>query len=66
MFYRYKRLLLVIVFLALLLGIFQFSGLRNNFTQAYLHTQFFENAFTGLIIFIVLFALGNLIQIIGK
>ena len=65
MFHRYKRLLLVIAFLALLLGLFQLSGLRDNFTQAFLHKQFIENAFTGLMVFIVLFALGNLIQIPG-
>ncbi len=61
----YKRLLLVIAFLALLLAVFQFSGLRDNFNLSFLHQQFINNAFTGLLIFIVLFALGNLIQIPG-
>lgn len=65
MFNRYKRLFLVIAFLALLLAVFQFSGLRDNFTLAFLHQRFIENAFTGLMVFIVLFALGNLIQIPG-
>ncbi|MEO5660464.1 MAG: VTT domain-containing protein, partial [Polaromonas sp.] len=65
MFSRYKRLLLVFAFLALLWGIFQFSGLRDNFNLAFLHRQFVDNAFTGLLVFIVLFALGNLIQIPG-
>lgn len=65
MFHRYKRLLFVIAFLALLLGIFQLSGLRDNFNLAFLHQQFVDNAFTGLLVFIALFALGNLIQIPG-
>jgi uncharacterized membrane protein YdjX (TVP38/TMEM64 family) len=65
MFYRYRRLLLVLAFLVTLLAIFQFSGLRDNFTLAYLHQQFIQNTATGLLVFIVLFALGNLIQIPG-
>lgn len=65
MLYRYKRLLLVIAFLALLLAIFQFSGLRGNFTLAFLHQKLIDNAFTGTLIFIALFAMGNLIQIPG-
>lgn len=65
MFYRYKRLLLVITFLTSLLGIFQFSGLRDHFNLAFLHQQFVDNAVTGLLAFIALFALGNLIQIPG-
>lgn len=63
--YRYKRLILVIAFLALLLAVFHFSGLRGNFNYAFLHQKFIENTFTGLLIFIALFALGNLIQIPG-
>ena len=62
---RYKRLLLVIAFLTLLLAIFHFSGLRGNFSLAFLHQKFIENEFTGLLIFIALFAMGNLIQIPG-
>jgi uncharacterized membrane protein YdjX (TVP38/TMEM64 family) len=62
---RFKRLFLVIAFLALLLAVFHFSGLRNNFSLAFLHQQFIENEFTGLLIFVVLFAMGNLIQIPG-
>lgn len=65
MFKRYKRLFLVIAFLVLLLAVFQFSGLRDNFNLAFLHQKFIDNAFTGLLIFIALFALGNLIQIPG-
>ncbi len=63
--YRYKRLLAVLAFLGLLLAVFQFSGLRDNFSLAFLHQKFLDNEITGLLIFVALFALGNLIQIPG-
>jgi uncharacterized membrane protein YdjX (TVP38/TMEM64 family) len=62
---RYKRLLLVIAFLALLLAVFQFSGLRGNFNHAFIHQKFLDNQLSGLLIFIALFSIGNLIQIPG-
>jgi uncharacterized membrane protein YdjX (TVP38/TMEM64 family) len=62
---RYKRLFLVIAFLALLLIGFQWSGLRDNFNLAFLHQKFIQNTFSGMLIFIALFAIGNLIQIPG-
>lgn len=63
--FRYKRLLAVIAFLGLLLVVFQVSGLRDNFSLIFLQKKFLDNEATGLLIFIVLFALGNLIQIPG-
>ncbi len=63
--YRYKRLFAVAAFLGLLLAVFQFSGLRENFSLVFLHQKFLDNEASGLIIFIVLFALGNLIQVPG-
>jgi uncharacterized membrane protein YdjX (TVP38/TMEM64 family) len=63
--FRYKRLLAVIAFLGLLLVVFQISGLRDNFSLVFLQKRFLDNEATGLLIFIVLFALGNLIQIPG-
>ena len=63
--FRYKRLLAVIAFLGLLLVVFQVSGLRDNFSLVFLQKRFLDNEATGLLIFIVLFALGNLIQIPG-
>jgi uncharacterized membrane protein YdjX (TVP38/TMEM64 family) len=62
---RYKRLLAVIAFLGLLLVVFQVSGLRDNFSLVFLQKRFLDNEATGLLIFIVLFALGNLIQLPG-
>jgi uncharacterized membrane protein YdjX (TVP38/TMEM64 family) len=63
--HRYKRLFAVLAFLGLLLAVFQLSGLRDNFSLAFLHQKFLDNEASGLLIFIALFALGNLIQIPG-
>lgn len=62
---RYSQALSVLAFLALLLLIFQLSGLRGNFTLAFLQQQILANKATGLLTFILLFSLGNLIQIPG-
>lgn len=62
---HYKRLLIVVLFLASLLAVFQFTGLREQFNLTFLHQQFFHNQVTGLLIFILMFCLGNLIQIPG-
>ncbi|MFJ2989183.1 TVP38/TMEM64 family protein [Collimonas sp. NPDC087041] len=61
----YKRLLIVVLFLAALLALFQFSGLRQHFNLAFLHQQIVDNKFSGLLIFVLLFCLGNMIQIPG-
>ncbi|MHB1187671.1 TVP38/TMEM64 family protein [Thiobacillus sp.] len=61
----YKRLFTVFLFLVLLLAIFELSGLRSHFNLAYLHQQLVDNPITGLIVFILIFALGNLVQIPG-
>jgi uncharacterized membrane protein YdjX (TVP38/TMEM64 family) len=63
--HRYKRLFSVLAFLGLLLAVFQLSGLRDNFSLAFLHQKFLDHEASGLLIFIALFALGNLIQIPG-
>jgi uncharacterized membrane protein YdjX (TVP38/TMEM64 family) len=60
-----KKILAVCVFLMLLLIIFQVSGLREHFDLHFLQQKINENKITGLIIFIFLFSLGNLIQIPG-
>lgn len=63
--HRYQRLLVVFLFLALLLTVFELSGLRNHFNLVFLQHQIQENKMSGLLIFILVFALGNLIQIPG-
>ncbi len=62
---RYQRLFAVIVFLGVLLAIFQLSGLRGGVSLAFLHQKIVENEISGLLIFVMLFSLGNLIQIPG-
>jgi uncharacterized membrane protein YdjX (TVP38/TMEM64 family) len=61
----YKRLFSVLLFLILLLAVFELSGLRSHFTLAYLHQMLVDHPVTGLIVFILIFALGNLVQIPG-
>ena len=60
-----KKILLVCLFLALLFALFQFSGLRGHFNLHFLQQKIDDNKITGLMIFILLFSLGNLIQIPG-
>ena len=62
---QYRRLILVVLFLALLLGAFELSGLRGHFSLAYLHGQLADNPAGGLAVFVLVFALGNLVQIPG-
>lgn len=59
------RLLAVFLLLALLYAVFQLSGLREHFSLAFLQQKLSENRISGLILFIVIFSLGNLIQIPG-
>ncbi|TCV83318.1 TVP38/TMEM64 family protein [Sulfurirhabdus autotrophica] len=61
----YKRILTVILFLGVLLALFQLSGLREHLSLDFLHQRILENKVSGLLIFILLFSLGNLIQIPG-
>ncbi|WP_218568956.1 VTT domain-containing protein [Pseudomonas sp. 2FE] len=63
--HKYKRLLMVLLFLVVLLAVFQLSGLREHFSLQFLREQLLENKLSGLLIFILLFALGNLIQLPG-
>jgi len=62
---RYKRLLAVGVFLGVLLAIFEVSGLRDHFNLAFIRQLILQHRVGGLILFVLLFSLGNLIQIPG-
>jgi uncharacterized membrane protein YdjX (TVP38/TMEM64 family) len=55
----------VFLFLALVIIIFQISGLRDHFSLLFLQQKIKENMLNGILIFIVIFSLGNLIQIPG-
>ena len=62
---KYQRLILVAVFLVLLFVIFELSGLRGQFTLKYLQQVILDNKASGLLIFVLVFSLGNLVQIPG-
>ncbi|HWR77428.1 MAG TPA: VTT domain-containing protein [Thiobacillus sp.] len=61
----YKRLVTVLLFLGVLLAIFELTGLRDHFSLEFLRQTILDNKISGLFIFILVFALGNLIQIPG-
>jgi uncharacterized membrane protein YdjX (TVP38/TMEM64 family) len=60
-----RRLLLVILFLLCLFALFEALGLRAQFNLASLQALILQHPVSGLLLFILLFALGNLIQIPG-
>ena len=61
----YPRLLAVALFLGLLFATFELSGLREHFSLQFLQQRFADNKLSGLLVFVALFSLGNLIQIPG-
>ena len=63
--HRYKRLIAVVLFLGILFAVFELSGLRGHFNLEFLQQRILDNRISGLLIFILLFSLGNLIQIPG-
>ena len=62
---RYKRLIGVGLFLVILLAIFEVSGLRDHFNLPFMRQVILHHQIGGLILFVALFSLGNLIQIPG-
>ena len=62
---RYQRLFAVVAFSVLLLLALHLSGLRAQFSLEYLHQSFVDHFATGLLVFIALFALGNLAHVPG-
>ncbi len=62
---KYGRLALVMVVLGGLFLTFQLTGLREQFSLPFLRELLQENRVTGLLIFVAVFALGNLIQLPG-
>ena len=62
---RHKQLIAVAVFLLLLFGLFELTGARDHFTLGFLQRLIHEHQASGLLIFVLAFALGNLIQIPG-
>lgn len=64
-FSRYKSLFSVLLFLGILIAAFQLSGLREHFSLAFLQHKILDNRIEGLLVFILLFSMGNLVQIPG-
>lgn len=62
---KYRRLIAVILFLAILFAVVRLTGLNEHFTLASLQQSILANRLEGLLVFVLLFALGNLIQIPG-
>lgn len=62
---EYKRLIAVFLFLAILFLVFELTGLKDHFNPGFLQQRILEHKFGGLLIFVLLFSLGNLIQIPG-
>jgi uncharacterized membrane protein YdjX (TVP38/TMEM64 family) len=62
---KYNRLLAVFLFLAILFAVFKLTGLKDHFSLAFLKQEILENETSGLLLFVLLFSLGNLIQIPG-
>jgi uncharacterized membrane protein YdjX (TVP38/TMEM64 family) len=62
---RYRQLITVLVFLAALFAAFELAGLREHFSLEFLRQRITEHMISGLLIFVLLFCLGNLIQVPG-
>ncbi len=62
---QHKRLIAVVLFLLLVFAAFELSGLRAHFSLGFLQQIIRDNQVSGLLIFVLVFALGNLVQIPG-
>jgi len=62
---RYERLLGVALFLGVLLTVFEVFGLRDHFNLAFIRQLILQHRVGGLMLFVLLFSVGNLIQIPG-
>ncbi len=65
MFKPFRRLAAVLLFLGLVFAAAQASGLREHMTLQYVHAQFEAHLVQGVLLFTLLFCVGNLIQIPG-
>ncbi len=62
---RHQRLLAVVAFIAVLALVFTLSGLRGHMNLAYVREQLQGHPVQGFFVFVLLFVLGNLVQIPG-
>jgi len=59
------RLFAVVLFVVTTLVAIQVSGLRDNFNVAFVHNAFLAHKLGGVLLFVLLFSLGNLAQLPG-
>jgi uncharacterized membrane protein YdjX (TVP38/TMEM64 family) len=62
---KYKRLIFVLLFFTVLILLTELTGLRDHFSLALLRDKLNDNLATGLLLFVLLFCIGNLIHIPG-
>jgi uncharacterized membrane protein YdjX (TVP38/TMEM64 family) len=62
---RYQRMVLVLLFMLVLLGLVQLTGLRQHLNLAYLRQMLLASRWQGLALFVLLFSIGNLVQVPG-
>ena len=63
--WRYRRLILLLAFAGVLVALYRISGLHDDFSLDYLRNELQDNRLRGLLLFVGLFALGNLLHIPG-
>ncbi|MFV3303949.1 VTT domain-containing protein [Pseudomonas sp. NY15181] len=63
--WRYRRLILLLAFALVLYALYRASGLHEDFSLDYLRNELQDNRVRGLLLFVGLFALGNLLHIPG-
>ncbi len=63
--YRYRRLLALLLFLAALFALVHGTALQEHFSLTYVRQQLSYNQWSGLAIFVLLFTVGNLVQVPG-
>lgn len=62
---KHVRLIGVVLFLVLMFALLELSGIRAQLNLDYLQRQIHDNQVSGLLIFVLAFALGNIAQIPG-
>ncbi|MCG8391530.1 MAG: VTT domain-containing protein [Pseudomonadales bacterium] len=64
-FTRYRRLIMLAMILALVLIAVELTGLREQLSLSFLRSQLEANPVTGFVVFVLVFVIGNLIQLPG-
>ena len=62
---RYRRLIMLVMIVALVLITVELSGLREQMSVSFLRAQLEANPVTGVLAFVLEFVIGNLIQLPG-